>query len=57
MRLYTLLEEKIGKDEVKNLMEFYLGNISFDVCPNTPDEILSLRNACHRRLVSLTSEI
>lgn len=57
MRLYNLLEEKIGKDEVKCLLESYLGQISFDTCPNTPDGILSLRNACHKRLLSMATDI
>lgn len=54
MRLFTLLEQKIGKDAVKDMMEQYLGPISFDRCSDTPDGLLALRAACHEKLEGMT---
>ena len=51
MRLFALLEKKIGKNAVKQLMESHLGPVSFDKCPDSPDSILALRHACHEKLL------
>lgn len=56
LRLFTLLEDKIGRDAVKQLLEAHLGPVSFDRCPDSPDGLLALRAACHEALMRAAAD-